>query len=76
MLKTTRRVLKANEVAFRDPFQLDLNPAVLPAGPQSAAAADPRVRIVQNHPQYAVIEVTCSCGKTTCIRCEYDSGKG
>lgn len=77
MLKTTRRILKANEVAFRDPFHLDLDPTVLPAGPEApSAAAAPRVRIAQNHPQYAVIEVTCSCGKTTYIRCEYDTGKG
>jgi hypothetical protein len=68
MLKPTRRILKADEVAFRDPFHLDLDPAVPPAGPS--------VRIAQNHPQYAVIEVTCACGKTTYIRCEYDFGKG
>ncbi len=77
MLKTTRRILKASEVAFRDPFPLDLDPVAPPAGPESPpAAAGPSVRIAQNHPQYAVIEVKCPCGKTTYIRCEYDSGKG
>jgi hypothetical protein len=77
MLKTTRRILKADEVAFRDPFRLDLDPAVLPAGLESPSpAAGPSVRIAQNHPQYAVIEVKCPCGKTTYIRCEYDTGKG
>jgi len=77
MLKTTRRILKADEVAFRDPFHLDLDPVAPPAGPEApAAAAGPSVRIAQNHPQYAIIEVTCPCGKTTYIRCEYDTGKG
>jgi hypothetical protein len=77
MLKTTRRILKADEVAFRDPFHLDLDPVVSPAGTEaSAVAAGPSVRIAQNHSQYAVIEVTCACGKTTYIRCEYDTGKG
>ncbi len=77
MLKTTRRILKANEVAFCDPFHLDLEPAVLPADSESSSdVAGPSVRIAQNHPQYAVIEVTCPCGRTTYIRCEYDSGKG
>jgi hypothetical protein len=77
MLKTTRRILKANEVAFRDPYHLDLDPAALSAGPESpSAAARASVRIAQNHPQYAVIEVKCPCGKTTYIRCEYDTGKG
>jgi hypothetical protein len=77
MLKTTRRILKANEVAFRDPFHLDLDPPAPPAGPESpSAAAGASVRIAQSHPQYAVIEVKCPCGKTTYIRCEYDTGKG
>ncbi len=77
MLKTARRILKANEVAFRDPFHLDLDPAGPPAGAEApSAGAGPSVRIAQNHPQYAIIEVTCPCGKTTYIRCEYDSGKG
>lgn len=77
MLKTTRRILKASEVAFRDPFHLHLDPAALPAGTEApSAAAGPSVRIAQNHPQYAIIEVTCPCGTTTYIRCEYDTGKG
>jgi len=77
MLKTTRRILKADEVSFRDPFHLDLDPAVPPAGTEAPPAmAGPSVRIAQNHPEYAVIEVTCACGKTTYIRCEYDFGKG
>jgi hypothetical protein len=77
MLQTTRRILKADEVAFRDPFHLDLNPVVPPAGIEApSAAAGPSVRIAQNHPQYAIIEVTCPCGKATYIRCEYDTGNG
>ena len=76
MLKTTRRILKADEVAFRDPYHLDLDPRASPAGPEASAATGPSVRIAQNHPQYAIIEVTCACGKTTYIRCEYDTGKG
>jgi hypothetical protein len=77
MLQTTRRILKADEVAFCDPYHLDLDPVALSAGPETpSAAAGPSVRIAQNHPQYAIIEVTCPCGKTTYVRCEYDTGKG
>jgi len=76
MLGTTRRILKANEVALRDPFHLDLDPRVPPAGREPpSAATGPSVRIAQNHPQYAVIEVTCPCGSTTYIRCEYSEAK-
>ena len=72
MPKTTRRVLKAAQVALSDPLRLSLDPAA-PAGGEAAqpGAAAPRVRLVQNHPEYAVIEVTCSCGKTTQVRCDY-----
>lgn len=77
MLKTTRRILKADEVAFRDPLHLDLAPAAPPAGPEAPpAASGPSARIAQNHPEYAILEVTCPCGRTTYVRCEYDTGKG
>ncbi len=77
MIKPTRHMWKPDEVAICDPFHLDLNPAPLPAAPEApAATTGPSVRIAQNHPQYAIIEVTCPCGKTTYIRCEYDTGKG
>ena len=34
---------------------------------------EPRVTIVQNHHEFAIVEVTCTCGKTTYIKCQYDS---
>jgi hypothetical protein len=71
-MKTTRQVLKADQVACEGPLQLSLDPTALPAGhkPRSVATG-PSVRIAQNHAQYAVIEVTCRCGGTTYIRCDY-----
>jgi hypothetical protein len=72
MLKTTRHVLKADEVAFDDPLHLGLDPAAPTHGADSrCVSSSPRVRIAENYPEYAVIEVTCTCGKTTYIRCEY-----
>ena len=72
MPKTTRHVLKADEVALEGPLRLGLGPTTAPAGsaprPASAAAT---VRVIQNHPDYAVIEVICPCGRVTEIRCEY-----
>jgi hypothetical protein len=72
MLKTTRHILKADEVAFDDPFHLGIDPARPRHGmePQSGSAA-PSVRVTENDPEHAVIEVTCPCGQTTYIRCEY-----
>jgi hypothetical protein len=72
MLKTTRHILKADEVAFDDPFHLGIDPSAQPRRMErQCASAAPSVRVAQNHPQYAVIEVTCPCGQTTYIRCEY-----
>ena len=72
MLKTPRRILKADQVTFDDPLPLGFDTPVQAAGVASACTCSgPSVRIVQNHPQYAIIEVTCTCGETTYIRCEY-----
>jgi hypothetical protein len=71
-MKTSRHVLKANEVRFEGAFQLGLTPgASAPCDKRSGGSVSPRIRIAGNHPDYAVVEVTCSCGKTTYVRCDY-----
>jgi len=72
MLKTTRRVLKANQVTFNDPLSLGLDsaPRSGDADPRCTSGG-PSVRVAESQPEYAVLEVTCACGKTTYIRCEY-----
>jgi RNase P subunit RPR2 len=69
-----RRILKADEVAMEGPLQLSIAPAAGHCGhhatPQVAAAAT-TVRVAQDQAEYAVIEVTCACGQTTRIRCDY-----
>jgi hypothetical protein len=73
MLKTMRHVLKADEVAFDDPLHLSIDPAPQPCEGQPRISAAPSVRIAESHPEYAVIEVACPCGRTTHVRCEYAS---
>ena len=72
MPKITRHVLKADEVALEGPLRLGIGATTAPAGgaPRPASAA-PTVRVTENHPDYAVIEVTCPCGRITQVRCEY-----
>ena len=72
MPKTTRHVLKADEVALEGPHQLSIDSAVTPGctGPRVAAGA-PKAHLVESHADHAVIEVTCPCGRTTQVRCEY-----
>lgn len=69
MPKTIRHILKADEIRLETPLRLSLDPTATP--PCEASRSASSVRIVQNHPDYAVIEVTCACGKTTSIRCDY-----
>ena len=68
-----RHVLKTSEVQFEGPLQLSLDPVAAPlsSGP-SPTAPQARIRIAENHPEYALVEVTCSCGQTTYVRCEYE----
>jgi len=67
-----RHVLKANEVQFADPLRLPLDPtAPLETSVPTPASGPAHIRIVENHPKYALVEVTCSCGTTTQVRCDY-----
>ncbi|MGE5297113.1 MAG: hypothetical protein ACM3VT_20000 [Solirubrobacterales bacterium] len=72
MARTMRRILKAAEVVSEAPLRLSLDPAAATSCDASRSGTGAsNVRIVQNHPEYAVIEVTCACGKITLIRCDY-----
>jgi len=37
----------------------------------TAEAGEPDVRIVQERPDGVVLEVRCSCGRTTLVQCDY-----
>jgi hypothetical protein len=71
MPNTMRRVLKADEVAYEEPLELSLDKGMPSRRPPVPSAPAPQVNFVENGPQYAVIEVICSCGRTTHVRCEY-----
>ena len=72
MAKAAGHILKGSSVKLEDPFQLDAG-EIAPgsAKGKNGASAIPQVNIVENQPEFAVIEVTCSCGTKTYIRCEY-----
>lgn len=72
MSKTTRRILKAAQVSLNGPLQLSIDSvAATPCEGHRSAPAGPTVRLVQNHPEYAIIEITCPCGRSTQVRCDY-----
>jgi hypothetical protein len=71
-MKTLQRILKADEVALEGPVRLGLETAAATGSSQPPApSAEPSVRMVQNHAEYVLLEVTCTCGRTTVVRCDY-----
>jgi len=72
MATAAKRVLKSNEVKLEGRFLLDAAQAGSNLPKQQAATSSaPQVRILENHEQYAVIEVICPCGTRTSLKCEY-----
>ena len=74
MNKSVRRILKNDEVKFEGRVQLNMiQPQVTKGGLKGANSASTaqQVRILENHPEFAVIEVICGCGARTHVRCEY-----
>jgi len=74
MTKTACHILKGEDVKLEGQFHLDMAQAGAPVqGPKQnrTALSAPQVRIVQNHPEFAVLEITCSCGLKTNVKCEY-----
>lgn len=72
MEKTAGHVLKSNDVKLEGRFRLDAGgDAPERANAGNVTLAQPQVLIVENQPEFAVMEVTCRCGEKTHIRCEY-----
>ncbi len=76
MKSTVRHILKSSEVKLEGRFRLDAGRNVLNSANKKNAPLSPaQVRIVENHPEFAVMEVTCGCGAKTRIRCEYTNAQ-
>ena len=69
----TGRILKADEVKTEGSYHLEINQAHRSASPVSrSVSSTPQVRIVENYPEYVVLEMICTCGIKTRVRCEYN----
>jgi len=75
MVGTAGKVLKSSEVEVEGKVSLDLGGIVTlgqNASHQTPVPGAPaKVRVLENQKDYAVMEVTCSCGRKTVIRCDY-----
>ena len=76
MESPTGNILKSNNVKLEGRFRLDAGQNVPnPVNEKQVTSAPAQVRIVENHPEFAVLEVACGCGAKTHIRCEYTNAQ-
>lgn len=68
-------VLKANQVRVEEPLRLNIDGTGTPSHADShGPALQPHVRVAESNGQFAVLEVTCACGRVTHVRCDYGAG--
>lgn len=76
MERNTERVLKSSDVELSGRVQL---PGIAPGHNASARSAQPSspadATIVENNPDFALIEVACPCGRKTTVKCEYKAAE-
>lgn len=66
------RILKESEVKVDGQFTLDIVQAQAAQSEEPAAdLSEPQVRIAESQSDFSVIEITCSCGTSMFLRCEY-----
>jgi hypothetical protein len=76
MATTAGRILKSDDVRLEGQFHLDIIKASSNQLHRSnVALAAIQAHIVENQSEFAVIEITCSCGTTMQLRCEYAEAK-
>jgi hypothetical protein len=75
MRRKVIRVLKKGQVKVGGSVQLDSVGGVdSAAGPAGSTAQ--QARIVESNNEYAIIEITCSCGQKTHVQCNYSNLTG
>jgi len=74
MAETVGQILKSEEVKLEGQVQLNAARPGRAAFHPGQTSGEPTADIVENHPEFAVIEITCCCGTRTYLRCEYAGG--
>jgi hypothetical protein len=72
MMQTMNRVLKSDEVEIDGRCHLEIGRSASSAQPgKNSNGVAAKARMLDNTNEYALIELICSCGKKTLVRCEY-----
>jgi hypothetical protein len=75
---TSGRILKKEEVILDGQYHLDMGQTQIDRDEpkqKKAVSVPAQVYILEDHPEYAVLKVSCACGAKICVRCEYASSK-
>ncbi len=71
---TSGRILKRENVILDGQYYLDMRQTQISRDEskrEKAVSVQAQVCILENHPEYAVLRVSCACGAKICVRCEY-----
>ena len=72
MQANAERIIKGNDIEISGCVQLS---SIAPQPVRGTRAATPlapaQVKIIENTPDFALIEVVCGCGQKTQIKCDY-----
>jgi hypothetical protein len=75
MDKVLGHILRSDEVKLEGQVRLQTKQSLrsggIESGSLSSAMQSATAVIVENHPEFAVIEITCCCGEKMYLRCEY-----
>jgi hypothetical protein len=77
MRKISRsKIIKASDIKVEGKFTLDIEQIEQDLPKQASTdLVEPQVRILQSEPEFSVIEITCSCGESLRLKCEYTATK-
>ncbi len=71
MARAGGNILKSTDVEMTGRFSLEIQALLATSESEDAVPGAPGVRVVENHPEFGVLEVTCACGRKSYVKCEY-----
>jgi len=74
MANVSEHILKGENIKVEGQFHLDIEQSALNSGRQKNNAHNTaQAKIVETKPEFAVLEITCTCGTKTHVKCEYNN---
>jgi hypothetical protein len=78
MVGTSGRILRSEDIILEGQYHLNAGRTEIDrAEPEqkNAVSTPTQVCILENHPEFAILEVTCACGTKMRLKCEYANAK-